>query len=136
MESLELSILQQEKLTGPNFTNWYRNLRFVLRSEGKLAHLEQPLILLPYLVSSQAAHDTYNTLYDAQNEVACLMLGSMSPELQRALKNYKAYDMIQELRTMFEEHAKQELFETVKAFHTCKQEEGQSVNSYLLKMNG
>ncbi|GJR13725.1 zinc finger, CCHC-type containing protein [Tanacetum coccineum] len=119
MESLELSILQQEKLTGPNFTNWYRNLRFVLRSEGKLAHLEQPLILLPYPVSSQAAHDTYNTLYDAQNEVACLMLGSMSPELQRALKNYKAYDMIQELRTMFEEQAKQELFEIVKAFHTC-----------------
>ncbi|GKE33750.1 hypothetical protein Tco_1453072 [Tanacetum coccineum] len=35
---------------------------------------------------------------------------------------------------MFEEHAKQELFETVKAFHACKQEEGQSVSSYLLKM--
>ncbi|GKA94336.1 hypothetical protein Tco_0816374 [Tanacetum coccineum] len=35
---------------------------------------------------------------------------------------------------MFEEKAKQELFETVKAFHACKQEEGQSVSSYLLKM--
>ncbi|GKA56960.1 zinc finger, CCHC-type containing protein [Tanacetum coccineum] len=34
---------------------------------------------------------------------------------------------------MFEVHAKQELFETVKAFHTCKQEDGQSVRSYLLK---
>ncbi|GJW72600.1 hypothetical protein Tco_0129517 [Tanacetum coccineum] len=42
--------------------------------------------------------------------------------------------MIQELKTMFEEHAKQELFETVKAFHACKQEEGQSVSSYLFKM--
>ncbi|GKC12066.1 hypothetical protein Tco_1008848 [Tanacetum coccineum] len=35
---------------------------------------------------------------------------------------------------MFEEQAKQELFETVKAFYACKQEEGQSVSSYLLKM--
>ncbi|GJV74691.1 retrotransposon protein, putative, ty1-copia subclass [Tanacetum coccineum] len=35
---------------------------------------------------------------------------------------------------MFEEQAKQELFEIVKAFHACKQEEGQSVSSYLLKM--
>ncbi|GKD90050.1 retrotransposon protein, putative, ty1-copia subclass [Tanacetum coccineum] len=35
---------------------------------------------------------------------------------------------------MFEEQAKQELFETVKAFHACKQEDGQSVSSYLLKM--
>ncbi|GKB27409.1 putative ribonuclease H-like domain-containing protein [Tanacetum coccineum] len=111
------SILQQEKLIGPNFTNWYRNLRIVLRSEGKLAYFEQPLIPLPYLVASQAARDAYNALYDTQNEVACLMLGSMSPELQRALENYKAYDMIQELKTMLEEQAKQELFEMVKAFH-------------------
>nr|GEU40472.1 zinc finger, CCHC-type [Tanacetum cinerariifolium] len=75
-------ILQQEKLTGPNFTNY------------------------------------------------------MSPELHRALKNYKAYDMIQELKTMFEEQAKQELFETVKTFHACQQEDGQSVSAYILKMKG
>nr|GEW11253.1 hypothetical protein [Tanacetum cinerariifolium] len=62
------------------------------------------------------------------------MLSSMSLELQTALENYKAYDMIQELKTMFEEQANQELFEIVKAFHACKQEEGQSVSSYLLKM--
>ncbi|GKD06054.1 hypothetical protein Tco_1181028, partial [Tanacetum coccineum] len=60
------------------------------------------------------------------NEVACLMLCSMSPELQRALENYKAYDMIQELKTMLEEQAKQKLFETVKAFYAFKQEEGHS----------
>ncbi|GKB15299.1 putative reverse transcriptase domain-containing protein, partial [Tanacetum coccineum] len=76
-----------------------------MRSEGKLAYLEQPLIPLPYPVASQ-----------------------------RALENYKAYDMIQELKIMFEEQAKQKLFETVKAFYACKQEEGHSVSSYLLKM--
>ncbi|GKC31429.1 hypothetical protein Tco_1038723 [Tanacetum coccineum] len=129
------SILQQEN-TGPNFTNWYQNLRIVLRSEGKLAHLEQPLIPLPLPVAPQAVRDTYEVLFDAQNEVACLMLGSMSPELQRVLENYKAYDMIQELRTMFEEQAKQELFEIVKVFHACKQEDGQSVSAYILKMKG
>ncbi|GKE88951.1 hypothetical protein Tco_1566426, partial [Tanacetum coccineum] len=92
------SILQQEKLTGPKFMNWYRNLRIVLRSEGKLAHLEHPLIPLPLHVAPQAVRDTYEVLYDAQNEVVCLMLGSMSHDLQRELENYKAYDMIQELK--------------------------------------
>ncbi|GKE32484.1 zinc finger, CCHC-type containing protein [Tanacetum coccineum] len=58
---------------------------------------------LPYLVASQAARDAYEVLNDAQNKVTCLMLGSMSPELQMTLENYKAYDMIQELKTMFEE---------------------------------
>nr|GFC17327.1 zinc finger, CCHC-type [Tanacetum cinerariifolium] len=96
------------------------------RSENKLAHLKQLLILLSYPVASQATRDAYDTLYDARNEVACLMLDSMSPYLQRALENYKAYDMIQELKSMFEEQAKQELFEIVKAFHACKQEDGQS----------
>ncbi|GKB37131.1 hypothetical protein Tco_0882073 [Tanacetum coccineum] len=59
------SIIQHKKLNGPNFMNWYRNLRIVLRSEGKLAHLEQPLILLPLPVAPQAVCDTYEVLYDA-----------------------------------------------------------------------
>ncbi|GJX76454.1 zinc finger, CCHC-type containing protein [Tanacetum coccineum] len=101
------SILQHEKLTGSNFMNWYRNLRIVLRSEGKLAHLEQPLIPIPLLVAPQAVRDTYKVLYNAQNKVACLML-----------------------------RTKQELFNTVKAFHACKQEDGQSVRAYILKMKG
>ncbi|GJS15415.1 hypothetical protein Tco_0409887 [Tanacetum coccineum] len=108
------SVLQSEKLTGPNFMNWHRNLRIVLRSENKMVHLEQPLIPLPLPAASQAACDAYDALFDAQNEVAYLMLGSMSPDLQRALENYKAF----------------------KAFHACKQEDGQSVIPYLLKMKG
>ncbi|GJU99467.1 zinc finger, CCHC-type containing protein [Tanacetum coccineum] len=59
---------------------------------------------------------------------------SMYLDLQRTLEKYNAYDMLKELKTMFEEHAKQELFEIVKAFNACKPEEVQSVSSYLLKM--
>ncbi|GKG14657.1 hypothetical protein Tco_0354257, partial [Tanacetum coccineum] len=88
------SILEQEKLTKPNFTNWYQNLIIVLMSEGKLAHLEQPLIHIPLPIAPQAVRDTYEVLNDAQNEVACLMLGSKSPDIQRVLGNYKAYEMI------------------------------------------
>ncbi|GKE10331.1 hypothetical protein Tco_1413882 [Tanacetum coccineum] len=82
------SILQHEKLTGLNFTNWFQNLRIVLRSERKLVHLEQPMTTLPYPVASQAARDAYEALNDTQNEVACLMLGSMSTYFQRTLENY------------------------------------------------
>ncbi|GKD54023.1 hypothetical protein Tco_1287410, partial [Tanacetum coccineum] len=35
---------------------------------------------------------------------------------------------------MFQQQAEQELFENVKAFHACKQKEGQSVSTYVLKM--
>ncbi|GKA12601.1 hypothetical protein Tco_0692147 [Tanacetum coccineum] len=109
------SILQQEKLTGPNFTIWYRNLRIVLRSEGKLAHLEQPLISLPYLVASQAARDAYNALYDAHNEVACLMLGgslilnSLNKDYDQFVQNYNMHSMgktIAKLHAMLKLHEK------------------------------
>nr|GEV24590.1 hypothetical protein [Tanacetum cinerariifolium] len=104
-------ILQSEKLTGSNFMNFHRNIRISLRSENKLIHLEQPLIPLLLPAASQAARDAYDALFDTQNKMACLMLGSMYPDLQRALENYKEYDMIQELKTMFEEQAKHELEE-------------------------
>ncbi|GKB23881.1 hypothetical protein Tco_0863282, partial [Tanacetum coccineum] len=78
--------------------------------------------------------DKYYDTANLEQDVACLMLSSMSPYLQRTLEKYNAYDMLKEIKTMFEEQAKQELFEIVKAFNACKQEEGQSVRSYLLKM--
>ncbi|GKA81727.1 zinc finger, CCHC-type containing protein [Tanacetum coccineum] len=74
------------------------------------------------------------SVVNLEQEVAYLMLLSMSPDLHRTFEKYNAYDMMKELKTMFEEQAKQELFETVKAFHACKQEDGQLVSSYLLKM--
>ncbi|GKA07141.1 hypothetical protein Tco_0686365 [Tanacetum coccineum] len=75
------SILTSEKLTRPTIMSWHRNLRISLRSEKKLAYLEQPLIPTP---------------------------------LKKTLENYKAYDMLQELKTMFEEQTKHEPFEIVK----------------------
>ncbi|GJT68811.1 zinc finger, CCHC-type containing protein [Tanacetum coccineum] len=35
---------------------------------------------------------------------------------------------------MFQQQDEQELFETIKAFHACKQKEGHSVNTYVLEM--
>ncbi|GKD53737.1 hypothetical protein Tco_1287124, partial [Tanacetum coccineum] len=88
------------------------------------------------LVSKSKDCSQYYKTVNLKQEVAYRMLSSMSPNLQLTLEKYNVYDMLKELKTMFEEHAKHELFEIVKAFHACKQEEGQSVSSNLLKMKG
>nr|GEW58759.1 zinc finger, CCHC-type [Tanacetum cinerariifolium] len=44
--------------------------------------------------------------------------------------------MLRELKTLFAQQAKQGLLQTTRDFHSCKQEEGQSVSSYVLKMKG
>nr|GEW55971.1 retrotransposon protein, putative, Ty1-copia subclass [Tanacetum cinerariifolium] len=47
-----------------------------------------------------------------------------------------AQEMLRELKTLFAEQAEQELLQTTRDFHSCRQEEGQSVSSYVLKMKG
>nr|GEU78153.1 retrotransposon protein, putative, Ty1-copia subclass [Tanacetum cinerariifolium] len=44
--------------------------------------------------------------------------------------------MLWELKTLFAQQAEHELLQTTRDFHSCKQEEGQSVSSYVLKMKG
>ncbi|GKF89291.1 hypothetical protein Tco_0263254, partial [Tanacetum coccineum] len=50
------------------------------------------------------------------------------------MKHLGAYDMLMKLKTLFAQQAEQELLQTEREFHACKQEEGQSVSSYVLKM--
>ncbi|GKC26982.1 retrotransposon protein, putative, ty1-copia subclass, partial [Tanacetum coccineum] len=52
----------------------------------------------------------WNAVYDAHNEVACLMLGSITLELHGQLKNSSPYEMLQELKSMFKKQAGVERF--------------------------
>ncbi|GJX81018.1 zinc finger, CCHC-type containing protein [Tanacetum coccineum] len=128
------SILDKEKLNGSNFLDWYRNLRIVLRNEQKLHHLEEALPEAPPATATAVVRNAYTCRVAEQQEVACLMLVSLTPKIQKNLEDRTAFEILQELKTMFQQQAEQELFETVKAFHACKQEEGQSVSTYVLKM--
>ncbi|GJU97128.1 retrotransposon protein, putative, ty1-copia subclass [Tanacetum coccineum] len=67
--------------------------------------IEQPLPPAPEPVAEPNVVDQWTALYDAHTEIACLMLGSMTPELHRQFELYYPFDMIQELRSMFEKQA-------------------------------
>ncbi|GKC65935.1 retrotransposon protein, putative, ty1-copia subclass, partial [Tanacetum coccineum] len=67
--------------------------------------IEQPIPPAPAADSAANVLADWNAVYDAHNEVACLMLGSMTPELHRQFENYAPYEMLQELKSMFEKQA-------------------------------
>nr|GEV54590.1 hypothetical protein [Tanacetum cinerariifolium] len=50
------------------------------------------------------------------------------------MENLDAYEMLHELKTLFSQQVEQELLQTMREFHSYKQEEGQSISSYVLKM--
>ncbi|GJT97984.1 ribonuclease H-like domain-containing protein [Tanacetum coccineum] len=107
-------------------------------AEDKLNFVEQPisitLVHAPGQVISQDVLNTYARWVKTFKEIACLMLVSMTLELKKSLEHFASYDMLQELISMFSQQAEQELLQIVRSFHACKQEEGQSVSSYILKM--
>ncbi|GKD85774.1 hypothetical protein Tco_1356928, partial [Tanacetum coccineum] len=130
------SMFEREKLSGNNFNDWFHQLKLVLRVEKKMFVIEQPIS--PALAANSEANvlAKWNAIYDAYNEVACLMLGSMTPELHRQFENYSPFEMLIKLKSMFEKQAGVERFDLIQTFHACKQEEGKSVVVYVLQMKG
>ncbi|KAJ9548286.1 hypothetical protein OSB04_020829 [Centaurea solstitialis] len=88
------SILEKDKLTSPNFLDWERNLMIVLRYERKWYVLEEPLGEAPPANASAAARNAHKKHSDDLLDVCCLMLATMSPDLQAGLMNTNTYDII------------------------------------------
>ncbi|KAJ9557909.1 hypothetical protein OSB04_012523 [Centaurea solstitialis] len=128
------SILEEDKLTGSNFLDWECNLMIVLRHERKWYVLEEPLGEAPPANAPDAARNAHKKYSDDLLDVGCLMLATMSPDLQTGLINTNAYDMIRQLRDMFQTQARTERYDATKAFNECKMIKGTSVSDHVMKM--
>jgi hypothetical protein len=131
------SVLEKDKLTGGNnFLDWQRNLRIVLRQERKLHVIDIPPpgpLPASATVEEQAA---YTKDENDANDVACLMLASMSPELQRQHMHMDAYTINEHLQNMFASQTRQERINTSKSLFNCKQGANEPVGPHVLKMIG
>nr|GEY73782.1 zinc finger, CCHC-type [Tanacetum cinerariifolium] len=107
------SFFEKQKLTGPNFIDWYRQIRLVLSTEDKENYLEHHIPVAPVAPPGQQVPPQAIAAHAAW------------------VKGQK-----EELKAMCSKQAEQELLQTVREFHTCKQAEGQSVSSHVLKMKG
>nr|GEZ55267.1 zinc finger, CCHC-type [Tanacetum cinerariifolium]GEZ57165.1 zinc finger, CCHC-type [Tanacetum cinerariifolium] len=76
---------EKQKLTGPNFIDWYRQLRIVLSIEDKLNYIEQPIPPAPVVPVGQHVAPEILAAYTAwikgSKEIAGLMLMTMEPEI-------------------------------------------------------
>ncbi|GJX72882.1 zinc finger, CCHC-type containing protein [Tanacetum coccineum] len=87
----------------------------------KLDYLEQPIPLAP--VPAQAGQQVapealaaHAAWVKGSKEIAGIMFMTMEPEIQLYLENFSAYEMLQELKTLFAHQADQELLHTVKNY--------------------
>lgn len=75
-----------EKLIGPNYLDWIYTLRITLGYEGKQYILDDDFPLLDD-DSSKEELVSYNKYYDESTKFNCLMLATMSYELQKGFKS-------------------------------------------------
>ena len=64
------------------------------------------------------------------------MLYGLEPGLQKCFERHRAYEMFQELKMVFQAHARVERYEVSDKFYSCKMEENSSVSEHILKMSG
>ena len=130
------TILEKDKLNDTNFTNWYRNLRIVLKQEKKDHVLDNPLPDEPNENATVAATNAYRRAKDESTDISCLMLAHMEPDLQKQFEHVEAYDMIESLKSMFQAQAKTERYQVSQALLSCKLKDGDPLSPHVIKMVG
>ena len=132
------SNLEKDKLkeNGTNFVDWFRNLRIVLKQEKKSYVLDEAVPEPPPADATNAVKNKHKKHMDDSNDIGCLMLATMCPELQKDLEHLEACEMSVHLKQAFQQQARQDRYETTIALHDCKMAEGDSVSAHVLKMKG
>ena len=64
------------------------------------------------------------------------MLYGLEPRLQKRFERHGAYEMLQELKLVFQTYARVERYETSDKYFAYKMEENSSASEHVLKMYG
>ena len=128
--------MDANKLTEPNFLDWLRNLRIVLKAERIAYVLDEPLPQSLAVDASEEVHSAYQKHLADSEIVGCIMVASMSPELQQQHKAMSAHTIILHLRELFDWQARFERFEVSKLLFSTEMVGGTSLVTHREKMNG
>lgn len=129
-----LSTLSKEKLTGPNYMHWMRNLKENLWYENKEYVLEKPLVEIDQSIATPGEIVSFNKHSDDPTNVACIMVATMMPKLHKFYEDYWPYEMWLDLAEKFHKMARQEHYEVVMFFMVCKLTYGESIYAHEKRM--
>ena len=128
-------ILDNNRLTGPNFIDWQRNLKVVLASEKILYVIEKSLPLTLLEDSSPEEYEVLSKWKDDDMQARCIMWASMSTEIHRQHEKYNsAREILLHLQELFGEHSRTARYEISKRLFRAKMREGEEVGAHVNSM--
>jgi gag-polypeptide of LTR copia-type len=119
-----------------NFMDWHRNLRIVLRHEKKEYILIETPPNKPSDKAEKSVREKYNKFIDDELDVSCLMVATMSSELQKRFETRCAFDIMDQLKKMFQKKAQTEMCNLTKALMKCSMRDNESVSAHMFKVTG
>ena len=81
------SLLDNDKLMGPNFDSWYRKLKIILEYEWILYVVTDPAPEEPVSNVRGTVRDTYQKWLNDCTTVRCIMLTAMNDEFSRRFEH-------------------------------------------------
>ena len=128
------SILDTNKLTGPNYMDWLRNLKIILSSE-KISYILDTPGLNP--LGDDATEEDMATYKIWQNDsltVKCIILASMTNELQRQHESMDTQSILINLKDLYGEQSRTARYEVSKQLFHARMTEGTSIQEHVLKV--
>ncbi|KAG6497235.1 hypothetical protein ZIOFF_045128 [Zingiber officinale] len=128
-------ILKENKLTGPNYIDWKRNLGIVLTAEGYKFVLLEICPNVPNSDSSEEEIEAHKKWVKAYEMTRCYILASMSNVLQHQHQDLPtAYDMMNNFKELFGHQSRAARHEVMRKLMTTTMSEGTPVRDHILKM--
>ena len=131
------TILKDNKLTGPNFIDWKRNLNIVLTADNYKFVLTQPCPPEPEEGALERDVQAYSGWKKADEMTRCYMLASMSNILQHQHERMgMAYEMMMNLTDMFEDQNRSARMSAMHKLMNTKMAEGTPVRDHVIQFMG
>ncbi|XP_031396976.1 uncharacterized protein LOC116207968 [Punica granatum] len=125
-------ILSDNRLTGPNFSDWLRNLNNVLNMEALGYILETQEIELPSGDATSDQQDAYDQWSIDDTKVRYYMFASLSNELQKQHENIKSSrEILKNLRKLYGENSRIARYEISKELFRARMQEGTEVAAHV-----
>ncbi|XP_019435204.1 PREDICTED: uncharacterized protein LOC109341708 [Lupinus angustifolius] len=135
MSSLSVrSILADGKLVGDNFHDWYRTLRIVLMHEKLIDVIDKPHVPEPSNNDDAETISAYKKYLEDLMSTKCLILSSMSSELQRQHEDMDPTDIIAHLKKMYGAQSRTPRYQLSKTIFRSMLNVNAQVGPHVLKM--
>ena len=125
-----LGICSKVTFDGSNYNDWMRNIKMAFHFEEKEYVLKKQIDEIDDEKASPKELVEYRRQLNDATKVSCILVVTITPEIQRFYVDYWSYKMNKDLMEKYHQRARQERYEIVKSLITSKMKDEESITTH------